>query len=189
MTKPSPDEKQPPKASNGHDGWLTRAQVAAELGYNSIFPVRKMEGQTLHPVREARGWVFDPAEVATLKATRTHRAPTGARLPEGRVAARVFYLFDHEHELREIVQELEVPPTVVRELWHEWLIGLEDAEMERRTTAEQERHRRAQEKELQAGGPERPRAAEFRNHDGHDRRLHRWWKRCQIASLTSERRG
>ena len=70
MTKPSSDEKQPPKASNSHEGWLTRAKVAAELGYRSIFPIRKMEGQTLHPVREARGWVFDPAEVAALKATR-----------------------------------------------------------------------------------------------------------------------
>lgn len=149
MTKPSPDEKQPLKASNGHDGWLTRAQVAAELGYRSIFPIRKMEGQTLHPVREARGWVFDPAEVAALKATRNAQGPITTPPSEGRLAARVFYLFDHGHELREIVQELEVPPNVVRDLWHEWLVGLEDGEMERRTTAEQARRRRAQEKELQ----------------------------------------
>lgn len=148
MTKPSPDEKQPAKASNGHDGWLTRAQVAAELGYRSIFPIRKMEGQTLHPVREARGWVFDPAEVAALKATRMAQAPGGALLPEGRLAARVFYLFDHGRELREIVQELEVAPSIVRDLWHEWLIGLEDGEMERRKNMDQERRRKAQEQEL-----------------------------------------
>ncbi len=148
MTKPSPDEKQPPKASNGHDGWLTRAQVAAELGYRSIFPIRRMEGQTLHPVREARGWVFDPAEVAALKATRMAQAPGGAPLPEGRLAARVFYLFDHGRELREIVQELEVAPSIVRDLWHEWLIGLEDGEMERRKNTDQERRRKAQEQEL-----------------------------------------
>jgi hypothetical protein len=148
MTKPSPDEKQPQKASNPDDGWLTRAQVAAELGYRSIFPIRKMEGQTLHPVREARGWVFDPAEVAALKATRTAPAPAGSPLSEGRVAARVFYLFDHGRELREIVQELEVAPSVVRDLWHEWLIGLEDGEMDRRKSAQQERERRVQEQEL-----------------------------------------
>jgi hypothetical protein len=150
MTKPSSDEKQPQEASNGHDGWLKRAQVAAELGYRSIFPIRKMEGQALHPVRETRGWVFDPAEVAALKATRTAQSPAGATLPEGRLAARVFYLFDHGRELREIVQELEVPPSVVRDLWHEWLLGLEDGEMGRRATAEQAQRRRAQEKELQA---------------------------------------
>jgi len=42
MTKPSSDEKQAQEASNPHDRWLTRAQVAAELGYKSIFPIRKM---------------------------------------------------------------------------------------------------------------------------------------------------
>ncbi len=150
MTNPDSDEKQPPKASNPHDGWLTRAQVAAELGYRSIFPIRKMEGQTLHPIREARGWVFDPTEVAGLKAARAKPSPTGLPLSEGRLAARVFYLFDHGRELREIVEEIEVPPGVVRDLWHEWLVGLEDGEMERRKTVERDRRRRAEEKELQA---------------------------------------
>src|SRR5216110_1654088 len=124
MTKPSSDDKQPQKATNGHDGWLTRAQVAAELGYRSIFPIRKMEGQTLHPAREARGWVFDPAEVAALKAKRSVSSTAALPMTEGRLAARVFYLFDHGRELREIVQELEVPPQVVRALWHEWLVEL-----------------------------------------------------------------
>ncbi len=63
MPKPNSDPKQPTEATSAHAGWLTRAQVAAELGYRSIFPIRKMEGTKLHPVREARGWVFDPAEV------------------------------------------------------------------------------------------------------------------------------
>ena len=148
MTKPISDEKQPPKASNSHDGWLTRAQVAAELGYRSIFPIRKMEGQTLHPIREVRGWVFDPAEVAALKATRTAQRPSAAPLPEGRLAARVFYLFDHGRELREIVQELEVAPALVRDLWHEWLVGLEDGELERRQSAADERRRRREAEEL-----------------------------------------
>ena len=146
MPNPSSDPKQPEKA--GNTGWLTRAHVAAELGYRSIFPIRKMEGTKLHPVRDARGWLFDLAEVAALKTARMAAAPAAAPLSEGRMAARVFYLFDHGRELREIVQELEAPPSVVRDLWHEWLIGLEDSEMDRRKSAQEERRRRAQEQEL-----------------------------------------
>jgi hypothetical protein len=99
-------------------------------------------------VRDARGWLFDPVEVAALKTSRLVTAPAAASLSEGRIAARVFYLFDHGRELREIVQELEVPPNVVRDLWHEWLVGLEDGEMDRRKSAQEERRRRAQEQEL-----------------------------------------
>jgi len=33
--------------------------------------VKGRKGMKLHPVREARGWLFDPAEVAELKLTRT----------------------------------------------------------------------------------------------------------------------
>ena len=127
---------------------MTRAQVAAELGYRSIFPIRKMEGTKLHPVREARGWVFDPAEVAELKLTRTAPRPAAPAMPEGRVAARVFYLFDHGRELREIVEELEVPPGVVRELWHEWMTDLQEGELERRKTAQEERRHRREQEEL-----------------------------------------
>ena len=147
MPNPTSTPKQSDKAASPHAGWLTRVQVAAELGYRSIFPIRKMEGQELHPVREARGWLFDPEEVAALKAKRpvSKSAPL---LPEGRLAARIFYLFDHGRELREIVQELEVPPSVVRELWHEWLIGLEDGELERRKNDDRERRQRAQEAEM-----------------------------------------
>jgi hypothetical protein len=148
MPNPSSEPKQPEKAGNTHDGWLTRAQVAAELGYRSIFPIRKMEGTKLHPVREARGWLFDPAEVAALKTARMATAPAAAPLSEGRLAARVFYLFDHGRELREIVEELEVPPSVVRDLWHEWMIDLEDGEAERLKAAQGERRRRREEEEL-----------------------------------------
>ena len=148
MPNPNSEPKQPAEATGAHAGWLTRAQVAAELGYRSIFPIRKMEGQTLHPVRETRGWVFDPAEVAALKATRTTQPPAGAPLPEGRLAARVFYLFDHGRELREIVEELEVPPHVVRDLWHEWMIDLEDGEAERKKSSQEERRKRREEEEL-----------------------------------------
>lgn len=66
--------------------------------------------------------MFDPAEVAELKTSRMAGTRLPATpLPEGRLAARVFYMFDHGRELREIVEELEVPPGVVRDLWHEWL--------------------------------------------------------------------
>jgi len=149
MPNPDSDPKQPQEAGKPHDGWLTRAQVAAELGYRSIFPIRKMEGTKLHPVREARGWLFDPAEVAELKRARMATVPLAAApLPEGRLAARIFYLFDHGRELREIVEELEVPPPVVRDLWHEWMIDLEDGEAQRKKSAHEERRRRREESEL-----------------------------------------
>jgi hypothetical protein len=68
--------------------------------------------------------------------------------PEGRIAARVFYLFEHGRELREIVQELEIAPGLVRDLWHEWLSDLEDGELARRKTASEERRRRADEEQM-----------------------------------------
>ena len=48
------DPKQPTEATSPRAGWLTRGQLAAELGYRSIFPVRKTERTKLHPIREAR---------------------------------------------------------------------------------------------------------------------------------------
>ncbi len=84
-----------------------------------------------------------------MKTARMAVAPLPATpLPEGRLAARVFYLFDHGRELREIVEELEVPPRVVRDLWHEWMIDLEDGEAERNKSAQEERRRRREEREL-----------------------------------------
>jgi hypothetical protein len=147
MPNPNSEPKQPEEASNAHDGWLTRAQVAAELGYRSIFPVRKMEGTKLHPVREARGWVFKPEEVAELKLTRMAPRPAAPGMSEGRIAARVFYLFDHGRELREIVEELEIPPGVVRELWHEWMVDLGEGEAIRNKTAAEGHRQRAEERE------------------------------------------
>ena len=106
-----------------------------------------MEGGELHPVRDARGWLFDPAEVAALKAKRPIGG-AGAPVSEGRIAARVFYLFDKGRELREIVEELEIPPGVVRDLWHEWLMDLDEGEENRRKSAQEERQRRAEEGQL-----------------------------------------
>ena len=148
MPNPQPDPKQPTEATSPHAAWLTRAQVAAELGYRSIFPVRKMKGTKLHPIREARAWLFNPEEVADLKLTRMAPRTVAAPMSEGRIAARVFYMFDHGRELREIVEELEVPPGLVRELWHEWMIDLEEGEAERKKSAQDEHRRRREEQDM-----------------------------------------
>ena len=50
--------------------------------------------------------------------------------------------------LREIVEELEVPPSVVRDLWHEWRTELQDGEIERRKSVQDERRCRQEDKEL-----------------------------------------
>jgi CRISPR/Cas system-associated protein Csm6 len=73
--------------------------------------------------------------------------PAAPAMSEGRIAARVFYLFDHGRELREIVEELEVPPGVVRDLWHEWMIDLGEGEMIRNKTVADDRRQRAEERE------------------------------------------
>jgi len=67
---------------------------------------------------------------------------------EGRLAARVFHMFETGRELREIVEELEIPPRLVRDLWHEWLVDLEEGEMNRRKNSQEERRRRAEEAQL-----------------------------------------
>jgi len=106
-----------------------------------------MDGQALHPVRTAPGWLFDPEEVAALKLKRPIGS-TAAPMSEGRLAARVLHLFDTGRELREIVEELEVAPAIVRDLWHEWLVDLEEGEMSRRKSAQEQRRRHAEEAQL-----------------------------------------
>ncbi len=91
--------------------------------------------------------MFNPEEVAELKLTRMAPRPAAPAMSEGRIAARVFYLFDHGRELREIVEELEVPPGVVRDLWHEWMIDLGEGEMIRNKTVADDRRQRAEERE------------------------------------------
>jgi hypothetical protein len=112
--------------------------------------LRALPGTKLHPVREARGWLFDPAKVAELKTARMAATPLRATpLSEGRLAARVFYLFDHGRELRKIVEEFEVPPhVVVRDLWHEWMIDLQDGEAVRRKSEQEDRRQRREQDEL-----------------------------------------
>jgi len=138
MVNPVSDGKPARKQPTTPDlrGKLTRAQVAGRLSV-SVSKVRSMEGTALHP--EVIGGVHyfaanDVDAVAlSLPASRRSRQ----RLDEGQIAARVFYLIEHGKELNEIVQELEVPPQLVRTLYHEWKTDFMDGEEERRRAAEE----------------------------------------------------
>jgi hypothetical protein len=134
VSEGGPAQKQPPKTDLR--GKLTRAQAAVRLNV-SVSKVRTMEGTTLHP--EIIGGVHyfaraDLDEVARSLPTGTR---AGARLDDGQIAARVFRLIDGGKEMREIVEELEVPPQLVRTLYHEWKTDFEDGEQERRQAAEE----------------------------------------------------
>jgi transcriptional regulator with XRE-family HTH domain len=120
---------------------LTRTEVAKRLGV-STSTVRRYEGGRLHPVKDAAGaWTFDPAEVAALAAELvSDPAHTpGARgvpqeappeLPRGELAARVFERLEQRQTLAEIVIGLRVAPELVRALYHEWLVGLTEGELQ-----------------------------------------------------------
>ena len=111
---------------------LTRRNVAERLGV-SVSTVRRMEGQTLHPIRDDRGvWRFAEAEVRKLgRASEPHRAG-GKATEDGDLAARVFTAFSNGFGLREIVIELRVHPSIVRELYTQWSTGLQAGERRRR---------------------------------------------------------
>ena len=129
-----PAQKQPPTPELR--GKLTRAQVAARLNV-SASKVRTMEGTTLHPQVIDGVHYFTTAEIDTVACSRPATAGRRRLLDEGQIAARVFYLVDHGKELREIVEELEVPPQLVRTLYHEWKTDFDDGEQERRRAAEE----------------------------------------------------
>lgn len=94
-----------------------------------------MEGKVLHPEQDERGvWLFDAAEVEGLDIAslpRVKSAPSGA---EGTIAARVFALLEQGQELSEIVIVTRTPPRVVRELYAQWLVTLEEGEQQRAQT-------------------------------------------------------
>ena len=52
--------------------------------------------------------------------------------------ARVPIASDTGRELREIVEEREIAPGVVRDLWHEWLMHLDESEENRRKSVQEE---------------------------------------------------
>lgn len=124
---------------------LVRAEVAARLG-RSIAAVRRLEGDRLYPIADSRGvWRFDPAEVDALAATMAPRsartsAPASeearASARQGRLAARVFRMFSRHLTLRQIVVATKQPPEVIRELYREWSLDLDQGEWERRQAQE-----------------------------------------------------
>jgi hypothetical protein len=140
----SPAEKQ---ATPARAGKLTRAQVAARLGV-SLSKVRTMEGRTLHPTIVDGVHYFARDEVDHLALSGPALPRGRARLDDGQIAARVFRLIDQGKELREIVEELEVPPRVIRDLYREWKTDFDEGEQQRRR-AEQEASDRRRSEELQ----------------------------------------
>lgn len=107
---------------------LTRGDVAGLLG-TSVSSVRRMEGKVLHPTRDSDGvWRFDPEQVRHLPSRWRDPEQPRPKKREGRLAARVFALFDQGMSLPEIVQELEEPPGVIRALYAEWSVSLEEGE-------------------------------------------------------------
>jgi len=112
---------------------LTRSDVAARLGV-SVSTVRRLEWDRLHPELDDRGvHRFDPAEVDALAlkpavaAGRARRTSTA-----GRIAAKVFRMFERGHDIAAIVIETRQPPTAVRQLYHEWSTSLQAGEWQRR---------------------------------------------------------
>lgn len=102
---------------------LTRTQAAQLLGV-SVATVRRMEGTKLHPTVDQLGrHVFARAEVVELAQGRARTV--AKRRTDGRIAAKVFTMFEDGAELPEIVIALEVEPRVVRELYAEWRVALE----------------------------------------------------------------
>jgi hypothetical protein len=55
----------------------------------------------------------------------------GPELPRGELAARVFERLEQRQSLAEIVIGVRVAPEVVRELHHEWLVGLVEGEIDK----------------------------------------------------------
>jgi len=96
-----------------------------------------MEGKDLHPETIDGVHYFTRSDVETVATSLPFTARARGRLDEGQIAARVFYLIDHGKELREIVEELEIPPDLVRTLYHEWKTDFMDGEEERRRAAEE----------------------------------------------------
>jgi len=140
----------PPPAETRRRGRLTRKQVADRLGV-SISKVRTMEGKSLHPMKIDGVHYFERSEVDAAALNLGRKG--AAHMTEGEVAAAVFKLIDNGKELREIVIELEQPPSVVRALYREWLDDFGEGEERLRQAeleAKQEREQRAAHKRDEA---------------------------------------
>ncbi len=123
-------------------GTLTRAQVAARLGV-SVSTIRRYEGDRLHPrVDEDDVRWFDDKEVAALAASLANEPRVRRRNAEaspgthpsrspGEIAAEVFERLEQRQSLAEIVIGVRVEPSVVRELFEQWSLGLVEAHLQR----------------------------------------------------------
>jgi hypothetical protein len=105
-------------------GRLTRAGVAKLLGV-SIGTVRNLEKEgALRTTKDGSVNLFDPKEVAKLKATRDRAgARRAAPLSEGEIAAACFERFRQGVGVVDIVIELKIPPAKVRELLRQFFAG------------------------------------------------------------------
>lgn len=145
-------------------GPLTRAETAKRLGVSTA-TVRRMEGTLLNPSVDRLGrHLFERAEVYAVAQARARRP--GARASDGRLAAKVFTMFEDGAELAEIVIALEIEPLAVRALYQEWRVSLEkhylrqvqEAKQRAQARSEARAKREADEWERQLANDLRPRA-------------------------------
>jgi hypothetical protein len=123
---------------------LSRKDVAALLGI-STSTVRRLEFDGLTPVQDGNGvWRFNRDEVLAIAPRFAQRRPghggtaalgVPSRLlhaRKGRLAASVFRMFARHITLPQIVVATKQPPEVIRDLYREWSLGLDEGEWERR---------------------------------------------------------
>jgi len=102
---------------------LTRTAASKILGV-SVATVRRWEGTKLHPTVDQFGrHVFERAEVTELAQTKARTV--AKRRTDGKLAAKVFTMFEDGEELPAIVIALEIEPRIVRELYEEWYVDLD----------------------------------------------------------------
>ena len=134
--------------------YWTRTEVAEHLRV-SVTTVRRMEGRELHPGVDARGVRLFPVSEVRSVAERRIQQPVSKRDDEGEVAARVFELFRSGFDIRMVVITARVHPRVVRDLYAQWLLSLNEGEQRRRQAEdrrEQERSEREHERWMKTLG-------------------------------------
>ena len=98
---------------------LTRAEAAALL-HCSISSIRRLEGDTLHPVVGLDGvHRFDPVDLVRVASERS--AITVDASKEGERDARVFEALEDGKRLREIVTTMRLPVDLATKLHAAWL--------------------------------------------------------------------
>jgi hypothetical protein len=148
VSKDRPVQKHPRPELRGK---LTRAQAAERLGV-SVSKVRSMEEKNLQPEVIDGVHYFSKDEVDAVACSMPTSTRRRSRLDSGQIAARVFRLIDNGKEVREIVEELEVSPQLVRELYREWktdFLSGEEARMRAAQEATEERQTRQFERDAE----------------------------------------